>query len=349
MVPRIGPVRMQALLDHFGDLALAWRADAAALRAAGLPQDALERLLTLRQRLDPPAELEKVHAAGVRVLCWESEDYPPLLRAIPQPPPVLYQRGELAPADEWAIAVVGTRQPTTYGKEVARQMAQGLAQNGVTVVSGLALGIDGVAHRAALEAGGRTLAVLAHGLDTLYPPEHRDLAARITQAGALLSDYPLGTRPEANNFPPRNRIISGLTRGTLVVEAGEGSGALITLRFALEQGRETFAVPGNITSPRSAGTNLALQMGEAKLVTRVQDILEELNLAMAVQQGEMRQALPETPQEQRLLDLLSREPVHIDEVVRSTGLPTNEVSATLGMMELKGLVRQVGGMNYVLA
>ncbi len=349
LIPRIGSVRVGALLKYFGDLESAWRADAASLRAAGLPRDALERLLYLRPQLDLDAELHRIEANGVRILTWESPEYPPLLRNIDQSPPVLYVRGSILPADKWAVAVVGTRHASAYGKEVARRIAADLAENDVTVVSGLALGIDGIAHRAALDAGGRTLAVFACGLDIIYPARHHDLATRASQSGALISDYPLGTKPEAINFPPRNRLISGLALGTLVVEAGSKSGALITLRFALDQGRETFAVPGNIYNRTSAGTNAVLQRGEAKLVTRVEDILEELNLTMVAQQSEVREIVPESPTEQALLDCIGNEPIHLDQVVRDTGLPTATVSSTLFMMELKGMVRQVDTMSYILA
>jgi len=349
LVPRIGPVRVTALLSYFGDLEHAWRADAASLRAAGLPQDALEQLLYHRSRLDLDAELAKVADQGISLLTLDSPDYPHLLKDIDYPPPVLYVRGELLSADDWAVAIVGTRHATTYGKEVARQMAAGLAENGITVVSGLALGIDGVAHRTALESGGRTIAVLGCGLDIVYPERHRDLAHQIVQAGALVSDYPLGTKPEAGNFPPRNRIISGLSLGTLVVEADIKSGALITLQFALDQGRETFAIPGSIHSRLSAGTNAMIRRGEAKLVTRLEDILEELNLTMVTQQSEVRAMVPETPIEQTLLSCIAHEPIHLDEIVRKSGLPTATVSSTLCMMELKGMVRRVDNTSYVLA
>jgi len=349
LVPRIGPVRLRALLHYFGDIEAAWQAEPAALRAAGLAQDALDHLLALRPRLDLDAVLARVDALGLRVLTWESPDYPTLLRNIAQPPPVLYVKGAMIPTDEFAVAVVGTRHASAYGKEVARRLAQGLAENGVTVISGLALGIDGIAHRAALEAGGRTVAVLACGLDTVYPYSHRELAERIVASGALVSDYPVGTRPEAANFPPRNRLISGLSLGTLVVEAGIKSGALITARFALEQGRETFAVPGNIYNQSSGGTNALIQAGEAKLVTSVDDILEELNLTMVSHQAEVREIVPETPEERALLAHVGPEPVHVDELVRSSGMPTATVSSTLVMMELKGMVRRVDNTSYVLA
>lgn len=349
LVPHIGPARLRGLLDFFGGLESAWRADAANLRAAGLPQNAIEELQYRRQRIDLDRELRKVQERGLAILTWESEGYPSLLANIELPPPVLYVDGTITSEDAWAVAVVGTRHASAYGKQVAQRFAQGLAENGVTVVSGLALGIDGVAHRAALEAGGRTIAVLGCGLDTIYPERHQALAEDIRHAGALVSDYPLGTRPEPGNFPPRNRIISGLSLGTLVVEAGERSGALITIHYALDQGRETFAVPGNIYNLTSAGTNTLLQRGEAKLVTKVQDVLEELNLSMVAEQREIRQAVPESPTEAALLAHVGADPTHLDDLVRRSGLPTDMVSSTLCLMELKGLVRRVDNMCYVLA
>ncbi len=345
----IGPVRLRALLEHFGDVETAWHASAVSLRAAGLNQAAVEQLLYMRNRLDLSAELARLERCGVRALTWADPEYPKLLREIDQPPPVLYVRGSLLPQDELAVAIVGTRNASVYGKQVAERLATGLAENGVTVVSGLALGIDSVAHRAALAAGGRTLAVLACGLDEVYPAQHRQLAREIETSGALLSDYGLGIKPEARNFPPRNRLISGLSLGTVVVEAGERSGALITLQFALEQGRDTFAVPGNVHSRASDGTNGAIQRGEAKLVTCVEDILEELNLAMIAEQREVAEIVPENAAEAALLARLSHEPIHIDELVRQSQLTAAEVSSTLVMMELKGLVRRMEPMSYVLA
>jgi DNA processing protein len=349
LVPHIGSARQQALLDYFGDLATAWTASATALRAAGLPQAAIEQLLYGRQRLDLDAQMERIGALGLHLITWQDPDYPPRLKEIEQSPPLLYVKGELSPSDEWALAVVGTRSPTSYGKEAAQRLAGGLAENGVTVISGLALGIDAVAHRAALEAGGRTIAVLGSGSDVIYPTRHASLAEAIVESGALISDFPLGTRPAAGNFPARNRIISGLGLGTVVVEAGARSGALITLQFALEQGRETFAVPGGIHSRMSAGTNGAIQRGEAKLVMDVRDILEELDLAMIVEQKEVRAVLPENPTETALMACLGVDPLHIDEIVRRSGLPTATVSSVLCLMELKGMVRRVENMSYIAA
>ncbi|MFH1086836.1 MAG: DNA-processing protein DprA [Chloroflexota bacterium] len=348
LIPLIGPVRLRALLDYFGDLAAAWQASPAALRAARLPQAPMEQLIYHRGRLDLDAELAKVQRQGVRLVTWDSPDYPVRLKQIEQSPPLLYVRGELSSDDEWAVAVVGTRSPTTYGKDMAQRLASGLAENSITVVSGLALGIDGLAHQAALAAGGRTLAVQGCGLDIIYPERHKPLAERICQQGALISDYPLGTQPEANTFPPRNRLISGLSLGTLVVEAGLHSGALITLQFALEQGRETFALPGSVQSRMSAGTNAAIQRGEAKLVSTVADILEELNLTQVAEHKAVREVLPESPTEAALLACLESEPVHIDEIVRRSGLAAAIVSSTLCVMELKGMVRRVDNMSYTL-
>ncbi|NLT74814.1 MAG: DNA-protecting protein DprA [Chloroflexi bacterium] len=349
LVPGIGPVRLRTLLDHFTDLETAWHASAVSLRASGLNQGAVEKLLYLRSRIDLDSELERLQQLGIGVVTWESPDYPRLLREIDQPPALLYVRGSLLPADEFAVAVVGTRNATGYGKTIAERLAGGLAENGVTVVSGLALGIDGVAHRAALDAGGRTIAVLGSGLDYVYPYRHRALASEIVESGALISDYAPGVKPEAHNFPPRNRIISGLSLGTIVVEADRQSGALITLQFALEQGRETFAVPGNIQARTSAGTNDAIQRGEAKLVTSVEDVLNELNLTMIVEHREVAAQVPENANEALLLENLGAEAIHVDDLARQTGLPASEVTGTLLMMELKGMVRRVDQMSYVLA
>lgn len=250
--------------------------------------------------------------------------------------------------DSWAVAVVGTRRASTYGREVTRRLAGSLARNGITVVSGMARGIDGVAHRAALEAGGRTIAVYGCGIDQVYPPEHRELASQIAAQGALVSDYPPGTAPEARNFPPRNRIISGLSLGVLVTNAGKSSGALITADFAAEQGRDVFAVPGSILTQGSLGPNRLIQDG-AKLVTRAEDVLEELNLTMVAEQAEARQRLPEDETEAALLRHLSEDPTHVDELQQESDLPIAEVTSTLALMELKGMVRQVGGMKYVVA
>ncbi len=347
-VAGIGAARLRALIDYFGDLATAWQAPPTELQRAGLDRRSLSSLVQMRRELDLDAEVDRVQRAGVQVLTWNDPDYPSNLRQVYNPPPVLYVRGRIEKRDEWAVAIVGTRRASVYGKEAAQMLSAGLARAGVTVVSGLARGIDAVAHRTCLETGGRTIAVLGCGLDVIYPPQHAGLAAEIVQQGALVSEYPLGTRPEARNFPPRNRIISGLTLGTVIVEADLGSGALITAGFAAEQGREVFAVPGSIFARGCQGTNRLIQQG-AKMVCSVTDILEELNLTMVSEQAQVRMVIPENDTEALLLQHLSAEPIHVDDLGRMARLPIAQVTSTLALMELKGMVRQVGGMNYVLA
>jgi DNA processing protein len=347
-VSGIGAARLRALLDYFGDLELAWNAQAHDLQQAGLDRRSLSRLLKAREALDLDTELERLERVGVQVLTWDDDAYPPNLRKVYNAPPLLYVRGSIEERDEWAVAIVGTRRASVYGKEAARMVSRGLAQAGVTIVSGLARGIDTVAHQACLEAGGRTLAVLGCGVDVTYPASNARLAGEIMERGALVSEYALGTRPDARNFPPRNRIISGLTLGTVVVEADMTSGARITSGFALEQGREVFSIPGSIFARGSRGTNDLIQQG-AKLVTNVGDILEELNLTMVSEQAQARATIPENETEAVLLECLSAEPVHVDELGRAVALPIAQVTSTLALMELKGMIRQVGGMSYVLA
>ncbi|MBI2914130.1 MAG: DNA-protecting protein DprA [Chloroflexi bacterium] len=347
-VPGIGRARYSLLLKHFGTLERAWGAASAEIRAAGLEPRMAQEIAAQRPKIDPPAEVERLEQLGIQALTWDDPAYPARLKEIYDPPPVLYVRGQLSDSDEWAVAVVGTRRPTPYGRQVAEEMAFGMAGNRISVISGLARGIDAIAHRAALGAGGRTVAVLACGLDIVYPPEHAKLAREIMERGALVSDYPLGTQPRGDYFPRRNRIMSGLSLGVLVVEGDIKSGAMITARLALEQDREVFAVPGSIFSPQSRGTNSLIQEG-AKLVQRLEDVLEELNLTMVPQQIEMKELIPATDTEAALLRHISKEPVHIDQVCRDSGLPVATVSSVLAMLELKGLVRQMGPMAYVRA
>ena len=348
LVKGIGPAKVQALLDYYGSLATAWQANEFELQKIGLDRRAIQTFLETRQEVDLDVALVRVERAGVSLLTWEMPTYPSYLREISNPPPLLYYQGELREQDQWAVAVVGTRRLTSYGRQVTQDLVAGLVQNNITIVSGLARGIDAIAHKTAVELGGRTLAVLGSGLDCIYPAENRALAQEIRQGqGAVISEYGLGVQPEAKNFPPRNRIISGLSLGVIIVEAGERSGALITTNFALEQNREVFAVPGNINSPVSQGPNKLIQEG-AKLVRRVEDVLEELNLHMVAEKTAVQMVLPETAEEVALYTQLSAQPVHIDELSRATGLPSALVSSTLTLMELKGMVQQVGGMNYVL-
>lgn len=349
-VPQIGRARIVLLEAYFGKLEDAWRASSTDLQAAGIMGSALSALLAARDSVIPSDELERMEAAGVKALTWHDEAYPPGLKEIFDRPAVLYVRGEIQSADAWSVAVVGTRRATVYGRQVAEELSEALARNKITVVSGLARGIDSIAHKSALKAGGRTIAALACGLDMVYPPENLRLAQEIAESGALVSDYAVGTQPRSEFFPRRNRIMVGLSLGVLVVEADIKSGALITARHALDENREVFAVPGSIYSPTCRGTNWLLQAGQAKLVTRIEDVLEELNLTMASHQIEAKEVLQATDDtEASVLRMLSQEPIHIDEVLRGCGLEVSAVSSALAMLELKGMARAVGNMNYVRA
>ena len=348
LVNGIGPARLARLHERCGSLEAAWNASAQALMEAGIDARSSAALLAARRTLDLDGELARADELGIRLLCIEDPDYPALLREAPAAPPLLYVRGTLMPGDEWALAVVGTRTPSHYGREATRRLARELTNAGLTLVSGLALGVDTLVHEAALDAGGRTIAVLACGVDIAYPERNRRLAERICENGALIGDYPIGTKPVAGNFPPRNRIISGLSRGVLVTEAGERSGALITVDYALEQGRDVFAVPGSIFASTSAGTNRLISRG-AGLVTTAQDVLDALDLGAVSVRQEVAAAVPADPTEAALLEHLSAEPRHIDEIGRASGVNASVALATLSLLELKGSVRQVGGMHYVLA
>ena len=370
-IPHLGTVRFRQLEQHFGLLKDAWTAGEGALQAAGLDSRAISEVIAHRNSISPDGEMETLARASVRAVTWHDDEYPARLREIYDPPPVIYVKGAILPEDWRSIAIVGTRNATDYGRQAATTLARDLAKAGVTVVSGLARGIDGIAHREVISIGKRTIAVLANGLDRVYPPEHASLSDAIAKQGALISEHPLGTKPRAQQFPRRNRIMSGMTLGTLVIEAGEVSGALATANHANDQGREVFCVPGSIFSHASRGVNLKIQRGEAKLVLTLEDILQELNLTSISQQMELP-ALAETqgndavtplPQpveapafseplegeEGSILAHITTDPLHIDEIRCLSQLPIALVSSTLAMMELKGLVRQVGGMHYVRA
>jgi DNA processing protein len=346
LIKGIGAVRMQGLVAYFGDLESAWRAEPADLAQAGLGTKLVERVLGARKQVDLDQVWAKIEAQGIHILTWADDAYPSRLKEIDQPPPVLYIRGEYLPDDVFAVAIVGTRKVTPYGRQVTEEIASFLAANGITIISGLARGVDAIAHQTALKAGGRTLAVLGSGVDKIYPPEHRMLAEQMMTRGAIISDYAVGTPPDASNFPPRNRIISGLSLAIVVIEAAETSGALITAEFAAEQGREVFAVPGSILAPQSKGTNKLIQNGALPLLTP-NDLMQALDLTRIGEKKMVRKLVPSDETEARVLDVLGPEPVHVDEIRSLANLPIEKVSATLALMELKGLVRQVGGMNYV--
>lgn len=345
-VSGIGPVRLNQLVKIFGSVEAAWNAGRDELIGAGLNMAIVNELIKVRSRLDLDREYERLLSKGFFLMTWESEDYPQRLLEIEYPPPVLYLWGKLEPVDRWAVAIVGTRRMSPYGESIARDLAIALAANNVTVISGMARGIDGIAHRSALEANGRTIAILGSGLDHLYPAEHRHLAEEIAHQGAIMTEYPLGTRPEGRNFPTRNRIISGLSLIVVIIEAGESSGALITAHFAAEQGREVFAVPGSIHSQASKGTNRLILDGARPLLA-VEDVLETLNLDTIARQEVLESFLPEDDIEQLIYSKLSSEPTHVDELIARCDLPAATINASLTMLELKGRARQVGGMHYV--
>jgi len=343
----IGSVTQQALLNEFGSARAAWLAPEGSLARCGLSRSQIRSLAEARDSLDLDREYEKLAAAGASVMCWGDDLYPRYLREIPSSPPLMYFKGEVLPADAAAVAVVGTRRVSSYGRQVTRQIVTGLVAHGITVVSGLARGVDSIAHKVALDLGGRTIAVLGSGLDIIYPSENRALAHNITEGhGALVTEYRLGTKPDGRNFPARNRIISGLSQGVIVIEAGQRSGALITSRFALEQDREVFAVPGNINSPLSKGTNRLIQQG-AKLVSSVQDVIEEFAPDRAIPVPLPGIALVQNPLEAKLLSYLSEQPLHVDTLGKAAGVQIGDVTSALMEMELRKIVENVGGMNYV--
>ena len=346
LIKGIGAVRMQALIKYFGDLEVAWKAAPIDLARAGLSLKVIERIVQARKNVDLEKLWAKIESQEIKILTWEDETYPQRLKEIEQPPPVLYIRGDYLPEDLFAVAIVGTRRVTAYGRQITEELAAYLASNRITLVSGLARGVDAIAHQTALKAGGRTIGVLGSGVDRIYPPEHRGLAEKMMESGAIVSDYAPGTPPDASNFPPRNRIISGLSLAVVVIEAGETSGALITAEFAAEQGREVFAVPGSILAPQSKGTNKLIQNGALPLLS-VNDLMQPLNLTHMGEHKAARKTIPSDETEAHLMNVLGEEPLHVDEIRNQTELPIEKVSATLALMELKGMVRQVGGMKYV--
>jgi len=288
---------------------------------------------------------EGILAKGIEVITSSEGDYPENLRKINNPPPVLYVKGKIHQEDFRAIAVVGTRKMTAYGKNVTRELGEMAARNNVTLVSGMARGIDSEAHRAILNAGGRTLAILGSGVDIIYPPENSQLAQTIIEQGALVSDYAPGTQPEGINFPPRNRIISGLSLATIVVEAGQRSGALITASFAADQGRDVFAVPGSIYAPQSKGTNKLIFDGAYPLID-YENIFEILDLENVQYQSKIQKEIPSDETELLLLKMLQKESMQIDDLQALSGIPVERISSALMFLELKGYVKNTGNMTY---
>lgn len=301
--------------------------------------------------LDPDTEWEKLEKENIRMITLESPAYPPLLKESANPPYIIYIKGDSSILEEAApiISIVGSRKNTSYGAQAAETLARDLANSGIIVVSGMALGIDTFAHRGALAAGGKTIAVLGNSLDdkSIYPKNNFNLSRDIMGCGLLMSDYPIETSAGPLTFPARNRIIAGLSLGTIVVEAGEKSGALITAAQALENNREVFAVPGSVFSSQSFGTNSLLRQG-AKIATSVKDILEELNLGKNSEAIRVIEKIPETEEEKKILNILSHEPLHIDNISKISKLGTATVAGTLAVMEIKGWTKNIGGQNYII-
>lgn len=346
LAPGVGSVLFKRLTESFGSPEGVFKAPPTKLaRVEGIGPKVVESLRRFDWKSRVEKELRSAEKIGARIVTWEDEEYPSNLKNIYDPPPLLYMLGSLLPQDQVAVAVVGSRNPTTYGRAAAERISMGLSGRGVTVVSGLARGVDSCAHRGALSAGGRTIGVLGCGIDITYPPENRELFHRVAAQGAVLSEFPVGTPPDSDHFPIRNRIISGLSLGVAVVEATLRSGSLITARFALDQNRDVYAVPGNVDSARSEGTNRLIKEG-AKLVTRAEDILEEI----LPHQEAAPQEAPRQPQlseeETRVFSVLSRDPIHIDEVIAKSTLTSAKVSAILLSLELAGHIQQCPGMRF---
>ena len=356
MIDGVGPVRLRALLDRFEQPAAILTANRLDLQqVAGIGSDTAGNIANWRTTVDLNAELGRIEKAGVRAVTRADADYPKNLSEIYDPPLVLYVRGVLADRDVLAIGLVGSRRMTLYGQEMSRKLAYQLARVGVTVVSGLARGIDTAAHTGALQAKGRTVAVIGCGIDTMYPPENKKLADEIVaKGGAVVSEFPFGVPPDRQNFPMRNRIISGWSLGVVVVEANLKSGALITAKQATEQGREVFAVPGRADSVLSRGTNRLIKDG-AKLTEDAEDILAEFEYLLPKRE---RPATPEdgtsprpslllTEHETKVLAEFRDDQTPVDEIIRGSGLTSACVSATLLALEMKRVVRQLPGKIFV--
>ncbi len=349
-IKKIGPLNFGKIVRHFSSLESAWRAPAHELIAAGLEPKLTDCIILERENINPEKELERLYQEEVKITKIIDPDYPPLLKEIYNPPPLIYCRGDLTCCNQPTLAVVGTRKNSLYGKQAAEQIVDELVSAGITIVSGLALGIDAIAHFKCLQSSGATAAVLGSGADwqNVYPSVNRHLAKKIIETGGVvLSEFPLGTMPAKFTFPLRNRIVAGLSLGVLVVEAPESSGALITAKYALEQNREVFAVPGNIYNRNSAGTNNLIKQG-AKTVTTVNDILEELNIKIIEEKISEKTRLNLNEEEKIIMQKLSKEPTHIDKIVILSKLKINALSSLLTIMEMKGLIKDLGGKNYII-
>jgi len=347
--PKITSRRYQLLLAAFDNLEQVWQASFEGLKKTNWEEKIINEFIDWRNKVDEEKIAKILEHENIHCIFKDEVAYPKLLKEIYDPPFCLFVRGTL-PSEDFSLAVVGTRKFSTYGKQIVEEIVGELSHNGLTIISGLALGIDGIAHEAALNAGGKTIAVLGSGINKMhiYPSQHKRLSEEILAKGeALISEYPPGTLPTTFTFPRRNRIVAGLTLGTLVIEAPEGSGALITAQCAADNNREVFAVPQNINQENSFGPNNLLKTG-AHLVTSATDILDALNLQEVKKFVANREIIPDSPVEAKILENLTHEPLHVDELIKKCTLDSSSVNATLILMEMKGKVRNVGGMAYVL-
>ena len=349
-VATVGGRRFADLMRRFGSARAIIEAKEGELcQVRGIGKETAGRIRALRDGTALMREIQKTEELGVKIAVWNEPSYPAALLNTAYPPPAVYILGEVLPSDAFSIAIVGSRRPSYYGRRVARQMAKNAAEEGLTVVSGMARGIDSAAHEGALAGGGRTIAVLGSGIDVIYPPENKELAERIAENGAVVSEFPFGSCPFPQNFPRRNRVISGLALGVVIVQAGETSGALITADFALEQGREVFAVPGEIGNPLSRGTHNLIRQG-ARLVEGIADILEELGIPATKEHysEDNSNKIRLSSREKRVLAQLGFSPMSTDDIVIATGFFPSQVTTTLVSLELKGIVTRVVG-GYVRA
>ncbi len=344
LIPQLGATSLTRLLKYFGEFESAWFAEISVYKQAGLPDKLIRAIREKRPQINPEKSFAELTRRGIEVITISEPAFPPLLKEIVNAPPVLYVRGDSKALSHPGIGVVGTRKMTGYGKQACEEIVTGLVQNNLSVISGLAFGVDAVSLTATIAEGGIAVAVLASDLDNnnISPRANFHLAQKIIDHGCLVSEFPLGYVVIKQNFPIRNRIIAGLSLGTLVVEADLESGSLITANFALEQNREVFAIPGSIFSQTSRGTNALIKKG-AKLVARVSDILEEFDLEAGNPEPINFSA---TAQEQLLLDLLSAEPRHVDELIKSVNLTASQINANLTMLEMKGRIKNLGGGKY---
>ena len=347
LIPSLGPVSLNKLLNYFGSFVKAWQAGGSDYYHAGIKSEVIDQIIANKQKINPEQSFAEVTRRQIEVVLRFEKTYPQLLKEIIPIPPILYVRGKKAVLNTTTVAIVGTRKMSSYGQTACEEIALGLTTNGITIVSGLAFGVDAVALNTAVSNSGRAIAVLASDLDnfSISPRTNFALAQKIMENGCLVSEYPLGASVQKQNFPIRNRIISGLSLGTLVVEADTESGALITASAALDQNREVFAVPGSIFSPTSRGTNQLIKQG-AKLVNSAYDILEELSLNVS--------NLPDLPEivetneiESEILKILTREPIHIDELIKTVKLTPSLINANLTLLEMKGRVKNLGGAKYI--